>query len=182
MGYDVWTNLLRVENVHATVPCDYSIPSNTQQFSLRTKNNDLCAGIISDPDGDRFHMDFIGECDKSTTHYTKDIVLDSTVSVQQTTRFFCLASFEDKYRNRFLVTKSRDSIQQANITLLCWYISHNQRVAYWLPVGNCDSSSELMILSRRITPYATLYFDSSSSSRPILIIYVILTLKCILDL
>ena len=164
---------MRVENVHATVPCDYSIPSNTHKFSLRTSNNDICAGIISAPDGDRFHMDILGSCDKSTTHYTQDIVLDSTVSVQQTTRFFCLASFEDKYRNRFLVTKSPDSMHQVNITLLCWYISHNQRVAYWLPIGNCDSSNELLIMSRRVIPYATLYFDSSTSCQPILILYVI---------
>ena len=172
--YKVWTNLLRVEKVHVTVPCDFTIPSNSQKFSLKTNHNDVCMGLIHEAKGDRFKFDIFGSCTKGgTTFYTKDIAVDTSVSVQATTRFFCLASFQDNKKNQFIITKSPDVMLQVNITLLCWLIPDKGRVVYWLPIGNCDTSTELMIMNRKVMPLATLYFDSSAMRSPTYLCYTI---------
>ncbi len=148
-----------------TVPCDFSLPTDPHQFSLRTGHSDLCMGQLHPAEGDRFNMDILGSCTKSdTTWYAKDIVADTTVSLQATIRHFCLASFKDNYKNQFIITKSPDVMLQVNITYLCWFVSSSGRVVYWLPVGNCDTSTEILIMKKQVTPLATLFFDSSATS------------------
>ena len=173
--YDIWTNLLRVENVREPVPCDFTIPSKSQKFSLRTEHNDICFGVLHEAKGDRFNVDILGSCTKGdTTFYTKDIVIDTTVSVQSTMSFFCLASFKDNYKNQYIITQTSEIMQQVNITLLCWFISDNGRIVYWLPIGNCDTATELQILNRQVTPLATLYFDSSAGRCSSYLCYAVL--------
>ena len=167
--------MLRVENVREPVPCDFTIPSKSQKFSLRTEHNDICFGVLHEAKGDRFNVDILGSCTKGdTTFYKKDIVIDTTVSVQSTMSFFCLASFKDNYKNQYIITQSSEIMPQVNITLLCWFISDNGRIVYWLPIGNCDTATELQILNRQVTPLATLYFDSSAGRCSSYLCYAVL--------
>ena len=173
--YDIWTNLLRVENVREPVPCDFTIPSKSQKFSLRTARNDICYGAIHEAKGDRFNVDFYATCSKGgTTLYIKDVVVDTTVSVLATFEFFCLASFQDIRKNQFIITQTSSVMLEVNITMLCWFISDNGRIVYWLPIGHCDTATELQIMNRQVTPLATLYFDSSAGCCHTYLCYFIL--------
>ncbi len=144
---------------------------------MRTAHNDVCVGLLEEAEGDRFNMVFFGTCNKTdaATFYAHEIVVDTTVSLRSTVSYFCLASFKDNYQNQFVITKSPDMLLQVNNTYLCWFIASNGRLVYWLPIGNCDASTELLIMKGKVTPLATLYFDACALNSPTYPLYFLLT-------
>ena len=105
-------------------------------------------------------------------------VLDK-VRAHQIDSHLCLASFRDRYQNRYLITKVTSSESIVHQQYLCWLFSSRTGRAYWLPISSCDSNIERQLGRRNYEPYAVIDVATSLTNSMDLILSISLLITLI---
>ena len=71
----------------------------------------------------------------------------------------CLASFHDKFHNKYIITRVTSQEPLVGQEYLCWLFSSRTGRAYWFPISSCDSNTERHLGRTDYVPYAVI--DSS---------------------